>query len=767
MTSMEFFRPSGHDLSEPPEWGTGKDPHAKKNIWIPGPPTWQCSGRPIQQDYTLTKLKLSNVRTNDQLLPEPQRCEMQPLMIQKSFPAEHPYSSHIPRFAVIPTFESPADPIKGADARAQMPKNGEMPSQSYDVIILNKSKGTPLRRELQSLPSESRKLALEWKSHDFDQIPKSPTNMKQDFYPIPPKVFVPSHKKRSDSSCIRGNMEVSARTADTTKNVEREQWQTTYDRNHTGLGPTDPMNLDNWGEKLMDPNRGNTLKSRSVRTFDPPRPREGRIARALTPPPPPQTPRFPDPPKDETYRRKLTLTEREDKRLWEGADYLNLPGEAARLSDIQWREQQEQSHPAPHLTSLATSRTFNTPQDAPFQAAGAPSPPATDYVEDLALKQHQDHQQIEASNRWSLLESVTPAHDVTSLHQKMELASSKTQPHVFHEHEGQYQRERAGMYQTSYDPAKLEHCMNHEDEAASRRMDISTIHRDALNLPVDLNEDMASAMRYSRTLGGPPGSVPQLHNQPSQYEAITPFDKAKQAQRGAILPNSRTADIRTQEGGVVLTESTYGTGYNTEKFLQQEKLPFHARQEPLHLMSHENQNLNKVRITTTPTADVPGIRKPEAPYERELPNVQRPATAPDDYLASSGVRYSYQIQERPSTTNRTRDHQFLSKSTNFMPANGEFSSSAYKKQFPNYSVDMSFKQDERFQWKAGSGTPRPQTSLLQIQDSFSETDVKKKFRQQFPENLPDLRENIAAGKKHQFGSLNAQILRGTPIVEVA
>lgn len=44
-------------------------------------------------------------------------------------------------------------------------------------------------------------------------------------------------------------MRVSLRTANALRNVERDQWQTTYDRQHTGLGPANPNKLDNLQEK--------------------------------------------------------------------------------------------------------------------------------------------------------------------------------------------------------------------------------------------------------------------------------------------------------------------------------------------------------------------------------------------------------------------------------------------------------------------------------------------------------------------------------------
>ena len=62
-------------------------------------------------------------------------------MIDEPFPAEHPYSSHTPRFAVFPKFDSPDDLTRGVDARTPLPKHPEMPSQPYDVTIISKTKG--------------------------------------------------------------------------------------------------------------------------------------------------------------------------------------------------------------------------------------------------------------------------------------------------------------------------------------------------------------------------------------------------------------------------------------------------------------------------------------------------------------------------------------------------------------------------------------------------------------------------------------------------
>ena len=149
-------------------------------------------------------------------------------------------------------------------------------------------------------------------------------------------------------------------------------------------------------------------------------------------------------------------------------------------------------------------------------------------------------------------------------------------------------------------------------------------------------------------------------------------------------------------------------------------------------------------------------------YQWQLPANQLAQSAVVGPMSSRANPRAAQLLSRHGSSN-----QFASKSSNFMPSDFSASwapKSAYESQF---KVDMSFKQEPRFDWKPGSGTPRPQSSLLDIQDGFSKSESRKMFRRQFPENLPDLRENIVLGRKHEFDSMNAQVLRGTTLVEVA
>ncbi len=76
------------------------------------------------------------------------------------------------------------------------------------------------------------------------------------------------------------------------------------------------------------------------------------------------------------------------------------------------------------------------------------------------------------------------------------MANTKSQPKVFYDHEGQYQRERAGLYKTSYDPYRLQGQMNGRDKSGPSLMDYSDCHKDALNHMKDINQEMAEILKY-------------------------------------------------------------------------------------------------------------------------------------------------------------------------------------------------------------------------------------------------------------------------------
>lgn len=64
-----------------------------------------------------------------------------------------------------------------------------------------------------------------------NQLAKISEDGQQSYYPWPIKTLVPNLEERGPGG------DISNKSSNALRNVEREQWTTTYDRNHTGMEP--------------------------------------------------------------------------------------------------------------------------------------------------------------------------------------------------------------------------------------------------------------------------------------------------------------------------------------------------------------------------------------------------------------------------------------------------------------------------------------------------------------------------------------------------
>jgi len=127
----------------------------------------------------------------------------------------------------------------------------------------------------------------------------------------------------------------------------------------------------------------------------------------------------------------------------------------------------------------------------------------------------------------------------------MALSSRKHEVDVFYDHEGLYQRQRSGLYRTSYDPKQLAAAMNAEETGCGALGDLSTLERGALDHPTALNDEMAEAVRRSRSLSG---SVARFHRMPSAYELVRPHEIAQTSQKRYLQPDPPAVSAATQVG---------------------------------------------------------------------------------------------------------------------------------------------------------------------------------------------------------------------------
>uniref|UniRef100_A0A4W6DK98 Uncharacterized protein n=1 Tax=Lates calcarifer TaxID=8187 RepID=A0A4W6DK98_LATCA len=183
-----------------------------------------------QQYYNNTGRKKSKVRLNDQLEK----------MIKSAAPKEHPYSSHISRFTMFPSFRSPDDPETGVRAASKSYLSPLIPNSAPDITLLSKTIGGPYRHEILETPIKTRKKAVTWSGDHIFLDPLKGEN--QVFYPTPPKTVLPNPKLRD------WDLSLSERACNMLKNLERTHWVTSYQMHYTGNEDTDySLVLENKG----------------------------------------------------------------------------------------------------------------------------------------------------------------------------------------------------------------------------------------------------------------------------------------------------------------------------------------------------------------------------------------------------------------------------------------------------------------------------------------------------------------------------------------
>ncbi|XP_016072534.1 PREDICTED: uncharacterized protein C7orf31 homolog isoform X2 [Miniopterus natalensis] len=233
---------------------------------------------PIEQFYYLTQNKKSDTYGNDSLMPKPPSSAVGEIC--SPYPIEHPYHTHICRGAMFPTFTSPKDRYTGINARGQQPFPPTVPSKAYDTMIL-KTKGNPYRYELLDFPMDSKKKSLTWPGQSvYYDFPKCFEKNKPVFYPKPPKTFAPNTSLNSWDPVN------SLKEANIQRNLERSHWISSYNRDFTGLGPMNPLELDDYHDKMLAELTGqigfdSEPSEKSHPVFKPPRPWDGRIARLI------------------------------------------------------------------------------------------------------------------------------------------------------------------------------------------------------------------------------------------------------------------------------------------------------------------------------------------------------------------------------------------------------------------------------------------------------------------------------------------------------
>nr|XP_057939512.1 uncharacterized protein LOC131136553 isoform X2 [Doryrhamphus excisus]XP_057939513.1 uncharacterized protein LOC131136553 isoform X2 [Doryrhamphus excisus] len=135
-------------------------------------------------------------------------------------PKEHPYASHISRFAMFPAFRSSGS---GKPFPFISPI---VPPPPTNVILRSKTKGGPYRHEVLEMPS-SEDAAISTEDYGFVDLPKPAKGIKHAMYPAPVKAVLPTPK-------VEGDLTASERSHNMAKSFEKMHWMTSYQMHYKG-----------------------------------------------------------------------------------------------------------------------------------------------------------------------------------------------------------------------------------------------------------------------------------------------------------------------------------------------------------------------------------------------------------------------------------------------------------------------------------------------------------------------------------------------------
>nr|XP_023658435.1 uncharacterized protein C7orf31 homolog isoform X1 [Paramormyrops kingsleyae] len=197
----------------------------------------------IPQYHDMTSTKKSNVRINDQLIPDPTKINICEKVITDTTQRHHPYQSHVSQFAMFPNFCFPVDPDTDVQAAARSRLNPLVPARIPKMTVLSKTKGAPYRHEVLEGPSDNRTHVLTCpEQQGFHHLRP---DEGQKFYPTAPKAMCPNK-----SLCPR-EFTLCEQTGKLLQNLERSFRVTSYQRDFTGCGSMNPRKLDDFHERTV------------------------------------------------------------------------------------------------------------------------------------------------------------------------------------------------------------------------------------------------------------------------------------------------------------------------------------------------------------------------------------------------------------------------------------------------------------------------------------------------------------------------------------
>lgn len=557
---MEFFNHEKISNRPSTDWGTGELQTDKFDPTYIKAPTYLLKNQPINQVYRESNLELSNVRSNDQLMPAPFKINMLDKQIRQGFPMQHPYTSHMSYQALFPNYIAPEDAKRGEVMLKcnSMIHDVQTPAKVDDTIVVKKTHGFPWRHEIQKLQLPTQRRGTWYEDKQYYHVPKPED---QEFYMHPQNIHCPNPRLRVDERSI------DMITANVLRNKEKQLMQSTQQADYykDGLGTQAPVNSDDLVEKkkkyestgkineTMKPyfKRGGGITHTTLIPND----LNSSASKSVTFQEPTQQ-------KDESNKKKLLTQFEYDERLMEtGKDYLNFPESFNENNTrTQLMTPLNRSNTMPDLSKLST----NDMRSKSAQVVAKNKPHAEKYKID---SEHHDRiQRVLLENRKHDLDLITPDRDLRLLRIKLDelenargakpnlKQTNKQHINTFYNQEGKYLAERAQLYRTPvYNPFLVKQYI--ESNKADPK--ISANYTSGSANPTQANFQMPNDAYEHR---------PKLF----ANKVFNDYELLKRAPLEQVLtdPSIMSTDL-VQENGITHQQSTYGGSYNTKRFLQE------------------------------------------------------------------------------------------------------------------------------------------------------------------------------------------------------
>ncbi|XP_075262168.1 uncharacterized protein LOC142353719 isoform X3 [Convolutriloba macropyga] len=705
-------------------------------------------GVPEEQNYKNAPHILSNVRSNDELVPRPERIDLRTHVIKESFPADHPYASHINRTALLPNFDNPSDPQKGpaGDVTSRLPAN------PAPTIVKKKTFGSDKRHELQQdlMPSERKTVPWVTNYQDYYQDLKQGEPEHKQVYPTPMKALHPNLHDRATE------LDVSPRTANALRNCERNLHRTSYNTHYTGYGNMNALKLDNWEQfkDLYARNRHATsvpMSARSEPTFIPPRPLEGRVAKLLW-----QRGSL-NQPELRHYTEPYDVIDANKELVDDHRAYKSLPevyheklklmhAEALKHAEYAVERLWERKLTDNEQKELVEERT-----KAMDQAGGIGN---AQFMANLGERHQLQLKQLEAYNLWKKAKLLEPKDQMIQYRSQMNYVIPVEKPNCYFDHcskiitarapfifegENPYLTEPTKPYslcdadsEENKPKKKLslsDPCPNIESEVQPLQQgdeQRAQFKVNSLNFPQYLRSKTAPEIQIPMEMLG--GTLTRTLGRPYSTMKL-------QTVRGRLEPNELKPEVKTTtKTSVMLDEKRLGAGVRPTFHNHPEELVVcNSGELDAHHIYRHNDALEHHTQQRAVSATNNSTNK-QVTFKQDLDRAGPPQmrcaaeTHPEQHVGDNFTwtrEYNPGLSQSHFTAQTVNDDKYMTG----------------MEVRPNYGLYSSI--------------PKHNARLLQTKNEFNKSAVRKDFLETFPENAPDLRDHISDGKKHNFFGFNA------------